>query len=231
MSGIANNIVNNITSGSGDSSHSPINITRDRNSVSITAYVNITGDAADSYVPGGYALGGGRITYRQAILEGIAGRWSGNFDGLFVNISVIELNSSTHVIRDGQQFLNIEIKDGAGVSVIFPPESGNWSIMDPGRIRLYTHFDSGRIRTFDDVRWTAAHEFGHALGIADGWGYGREGNGYTATQFGNYVSIMVGRGDPVTRLDMEMVLRAHETDSWQAWDDNMLLIMRHGIRR
>ena len=95
---------------------------------------------------------------------------------------------------------------------------------------LYTEFSTGANRTIQDVEWTAAHEFGHALGIEDGWGFGRAGRGHGATDFGDYYSIMIGRNDTVTRLDIEMALQAHRDNQWQVWRNNPLVPI-HGTPR
>jgi len=209
-----------------EAARQPITITRNGDNVSIVAHVNIWGSGADNLVHGSDTT-----THRQAAIYGIRTHWTGDKGGLNVTVTVIELNSDTNLIRDGQQFLNIEIIAGAGTSHVAGLNQGqNWSRTNVGDMVLFTEFESGTNRTLRDVRWTAAHEFGHSLGIADGWGFGREGRGREATEFGNYYSMMIRRNHTVTRLDIELALRAHRTNAYQIWYNNPLVPI-HGIPR
>ena len=115
------------------------------------------------------------------------------------------------------------------------------SISDPGEMFLYTGDNyadpngSPGNRLGPKVKWsidefkrTAAHEFGHVLGIADGFGYGYN----QETFFGDIIALMSSQWDAkATRLDLELALKAHRTNSWQWWDENKDLISKFGIQR
>lgn len=47
-----------------------------------------------------------------------------------------------------------------------------WIISEPGKITMYSHFGWGDYskRSIMDFKNTAAHEFGHVLGIGDAYG-------------------------------------------------------------
>jgi len=93
-------------------------------------------------------------------------------------------------------------------------------------------FKNGQNKTLREFRAASAHEFGHALGVNDAFGFGTAGGGFTATEFGgDYHSIFACFNRPVTRLDLELALNAHRTNTWQTWHNNRDLVNRYGIRR
>jgi len=204
----------------------PITVTQTGNNVHIEAVVNIWGTGADLPVSNHNLpnnLRGINITHRQAAVNGIIINWGGHRDGLNVTVGITDIGIGTHLLRYGQRHLSVEIRDGFDTSH-FEQSANGWSVADPGGIVLYTGFANGRLRTLQDVRWTAAHEFGHALGIEDGWGFGVAGRGWEATELGNATSIMTQRNQSATRLDIELALKSHRTNTWQAWHSNPLVI-------
>lgn len=206
-----------------ESQTQPITVIQYGNNVTIAAYVNFAGNT-DATV-------GGR-SYTQAAIEGIMSYWSGDIGGLDVITAVRDL---TGVDGSSQPSLEIIIRNEAGISNFQRP-SGCWSKTNPGEMTLYTSSSGGVRHTLQRARWVAAHEFGHALGVADGWGFGRatvpgvprDDMELAATQLGNIASMMIGSSSNVTRLDMELVLRAHRTNEWQWWHYNFDLIERYG---
>jgi len=203
----------------------PITVTRDGNNVTINAYVRFTGTGVDS------TIHNSNITHRQAAVDGIINHWGGYRGGLNVNVNITVVNSSNRgrLARNLQRYLTIEIRDDFGTSYRQQP-AGGWSTTDPGIVVLYTGFASGRPRTVQDVEWTSAHEFGHALGVGDGWGFGRAGRGWEETELGHISSIMIQRNQTATRLDLELVIWAHHTNTYQRWYNNPLIDI-YGISR
>ena len=200
----------------------PINVTRQGNNVTIDAVVRIHGDVT--------------AARRQAVTQGIINHWSGDIGTFNVTVNITDIGQGTHFLRPGQGVLDIEIRNRAGESELLGGGS-LWSIMNPGNIVLYTHVcPLSPVRaeeryTMEELGWVAAHEFGHALGIEDGWGFGREGRGLEATELGNYYSIMVGWMHSVTELDIIFALRAERYDTWQRWSDNTWIVETFGIPR
>jgi len=201
----------------------PITVTRnpdDHNNIIINAFVNIRGGTAD---------------LRRSVVDGIIDHWGGRRGRFYVTINITDLSTGPYFLQSGQGVLPIYIRDAANTSHFQHPRSG-WSVENPGTIILYTHHGPldrrhGELKSQRQFMWVAAHEFGHALGIEDGWGFGREGRGRTATEFGNYYSIMVGLLHSVTELDIIFALRAHNFNTWQRWSDNELIVRDFGIRR
>jgi len=196
---------------------SPISVTRTGNDVSIFAYAHIWGSGANLEVPHGRG-----VTFRQATISGIMEYWSGYRGGLNVNVTVIDLNDGVHLIRYGQGRLSIEIRDEPGRA---QHSAYNWSVSDPGMITLFTHAYGGSANNILQFPWIAAHEFGHAMGVGDGFGFGHGGD----TTHGNVHSIMTTWPHGATRLDLELVMRAHRSDRWQTWDNNRRFIRAFGI--
>jgi len=193
----------------------PISVTRDGNNVNIVANVRIWGTGADEFVHGSST-----VTHRQAAIQGMRWLWSGDRGGLNVNVTV---NEVTH------GGLSIEIRDRVGLSHLAGGGS-LWSIASPGEVVMYTRFcriyggaRAGEPKNAADFRWVAAHEFGHAMGIEDGWGFGRAREGVPKHAHGNISSMMIGWMQPVTRLDVMLAVRAHYYNTWQVWYNNPLV--------
>jgi hypothetical protein len=114
--------------------------------VSIRANFNITGNAADSSIEGS--------TYRALFLQGIEENWSG--DGV------------SAYARESSKGVKVKIVDGAGTSNVRYGLFG-WSPSNPGKMTIYTGFTDGTARTAQQFKYTAAHEFGHILGLGDAY--------------------------------------------------------------
>ena len=187
-----------------ETSNRPITIEVNGDIVNIIAYVNITGNAADLTIGG--------TTYRQAAIDGIIQNWSGDKDGVYVNVEIIEVENNSD-----QSSLNIRIRNGVGLSRLLGHR--RWTPETPGTIVLYQGDE--RVRTthryrLNEFKRMAAHEFGHALGVCD-------------TPRRDIMTIM----SPLmwltsaTRLDLELAIQANN-DGWQRFEDNLELIETYG---
>jgi len=201
----------------------PITMTRDGDNITINAFVRIWGSGADLFIPGS------DVTFRQAVINGIVNEWGGERGGLNVSVNVVDISQGAHWLSTGQRSLSIEIVNDAGVS----NQSGLWSLVNPGRITLYTMFYHGGNRSVAQVERTSAHEFGHSIGVLDGIGFGYRGN----TRHGDIVSLMSSMWyegiTGATRLDLELAWHAQTTGRRRAWTHRTVqpIINTHGIIR
>jgi len=196
-----------------ESRNQPITVLQYGNNVVIAAHLYFTEDIEAR-------IDGSTIMHREVVIDGITSYWSGDIGPYNVNTYVRDV---TGIDGTGQASLVIDIRDQGGRSHL--EVRGNWSVTNTGFIASYNFFRGNVIRTEQDVRWTAAHEFGHALGIGDGIGYGFSGN----TELGDFISIMTRRDVAPTRLDLELVLKAHRENTFQHWSNNLALIAAYGI--
>jgi len=194
----------------------PVAAWRTGDNVTISAHVLITGSGGEAN--------------RQQVVSGIINNWQGDRGGLNVRVNIIDTNFTTTIRPTNQAVLSIEVREGAGRSALWRPPT--WTALNPGHIVLYTHFWEGHSRQFEaktpeEFMLTAAHEFGHALGVSDGFGFG-----YDDTRYGDIISLMSSVWDSqgATRLDVEMALQAIGTNTWQEWYGNPL-VQIHGISR
>jgi len=203
----------------------PISVIRNGNEVTIVAYINIMGLGADLFVSEG-------ATYRQAAIQGLYTYWVGNMGGLNVNLQVTDIGQGDHTLRTNQTVMNVHIHSGHHHT--HPAYHSGWrSLTNVGETHIYTHLprnDEGVIlrATEEQISWIMAHEFGHAMGVYDAWRFGRYGN-----DIHDIYSIMSRHyNQPATRLDIEMVLRAHFTGMRQYFNStNLNIITTHAVRR
>jgi RHS repeat-associated protein len=161
--------------------------------VSIRANLNISGDAAEQ------AVKTKRLFYKTHFLQGIEEYWSGTFG---------EYEVSTYA-RESTKGIKVDIGSGNGTSSVRYGLFG-WSKSSPGSMTMdiLARSGSGEKRTVSDFRWTAAHEFGHILGVGDA---------YNSQNSTGVTSIMNKRGVGVQAGDIVMVLNAWNTSKFQNW--------------
>jgi len=188
----------------------PITIESCDDFINIVAYVNISGDAADMTIGG--------TTYRQAFIDGVIHNWSGDKDGVYVTVTVIDVADNPII---GQRSLDVIIRQGPGISrllahIWWMPRLPGTIVLYQGDFRCAVHGIAHRYNV-REFRRVSAHEFGHALGICD-------------TQRRDLRTIMGPRVwfTTATRLDLELALRAHETERWQTFERNSVLIETYG---
>ena len=215
----------------------PITVIENGDYITIYAYFSIEGDAQKEVIPGSVIPGiYSGTTYYQGIVDGIKTTWSGNLDGKNVRVITIDVNNSSYLKKD-QKALSIKLINDYGISNV-----SNWvSKTNPGMMTLYTgdHYtdpngpDGNRDGAAfwwseKDFKRMVGHEFGHSLGVGDGYYYGYNGN----TSLGDIVSLMSSQWDTkATRLDLELALKAQRSNAFQTWQNNLELINTYGVVR
>jgi len=189
----------------------PVSITDMNGVITIRAFVDIHGLGADYIIPGT------NVTYRQAAINGIVEHWTGRFSQGHVETIVTDVRTTTETVPIGQRSAPIVIVNDSGISSV-----NHWhSFQNPGIMTLYQGDNRSRIYgaehryTQRQFEWVVAHEFGHTLGLGDV--YDRAGQPQTWASATNQQSIMGSFWSRVSDADIDMVLRAHETNSWQGW--------------
>jgi|GEM_PF-6704546 len=203
----------------------PIIITREENNISITAHINIFGSGSDRTL--------NNIYFREMVIDGIINYWGGYRGGLNVDVTIIELNESTQMLRgQGQQFLSIEIRTGSSGSnraAIIDRAQSEWSTTNVGEIVIWTggigllQRELAGYCRMADFMLIVAHEFGHAMGIGDSFTHE-----YRSLMNSNLAYV---NPQGATRLDVELALRASSTGTCQRWSQNSGLTNQFGIRR
>ena len=161
--------------------------------VSIRVAFNISGSGADLDLNG--------ITYRALFLAGIEEGWSNETTSAYA--------------RENSKGVKVTINNELGISNMRGGFFG-WSPSSPGAITMYTGDSrgSGNLYAADQFKIVSAHEFGHTLGIADG---------YNNATYKYYNSIMCdqwsqynGTGK-ASSLDIAKAVSASKTKKWQKW--------------
>jgi len=157
--------------------------------VSIRAAFNIFGCSADNTIDAS--------PYRALFHEGVKEWWEH-----------VPLKNVSVYTADSSKGIKVRIISGGGTSRVSYP-FGVWSPSKPGSITMdiRSRDGSGNLKTGSDFKWTAAHEFGHTLGLLSPWYHFNSGN------FGS--DMMGVRGAGVTDDLINLVLEAQKTKKTQ----------------
>ncbi|MDR0812602.1 MAG: Ig-like domain-containing protein [Oscillospiraceae bacterium] len=169
----------------------PIQISISGNDIVITGYVHFTENNYNS----------------DLIIPGIQKQWTGDFYVFNTYYVTVQIKLKTSSNNSNQKYIIIDSYDYAGVSHFSPNSS--WSKSNGGTIIMYsgdTRSSPTHVYSDSSFQWTVSHEFGHALGIADAYN-----TNPTIT------SIMNRFGTKVQNVDIQKMLRAFETNTWQTW--------------
>ncbi len=147
-------------------------------------------------------------------------QWSGKYEidsnnkeKIKVEVDVTDLSKGTHLLRKGQKAVQIEIVNDGGISNV--QYKKKWSKDNPGKMTIYTAFDNKTVRTSEEFGYTAAHEFGHLLGIGDAYPDKVQPNkskGNDMMWWNNGVIPVV------SNLDLMMVLNAFSQNKFQEFE-------------
>ena len=75
---------------------------------------------------------------------------------------------------------------------------------------IYTYFADGEIRTADDFMNTAAHEFGHLVGVGDAYNVTNDSSEFDMMRWRNYGHVPI-----VTTYDVQKMVKAYATNKRQ----------------
>jgi uncharacterized protein YjdB len=201
-----------------DDSTCPIHISIVNNSVTITAYLAISGDLADVKFPDTSKK------YREYIVDGIKENWKASSLNVFefeitVTINVIDINDGKlRSISSAQSAVPVYAYNKLGVSEM--KGSNSWSVANPGYFYIYlgdSRSDTPSPYTLAHFKSVAAHEFGHILGMDDLYlksnsikeKYCYDGN--WSLMCHQYVAAHINN------FDMQMVLTAFSKNKFQSW--------------
>ncbi len=179
-------------------------------------------------------------------IEGIQDKWSYSFTGTeydFIPGMKVTLDTKVNYIMQSQypkmykdkDFLTINLYNRKGVPKFYCNDipilkymlssEKHWSVSNKSaNIELYPQDSRGRQikKTVDTYKKTAAHEFGHALGLNDLYPEAnhleRDGSEYIDCNSGevSQYHIMSGKQE-VAANDLEMVLYAFSENKWQQY--------------
>ena len=187
----------------------PVQVKISGNTITIDAYVDITGDI-------NYAFE--NYTAHDLAIEGIE-RWAGTYSDVFghtvtVNVNVHEGHKSWWSWLpwvSNQNYVTINLVDGSERSFT---AFSTWDTTDPGTIIAFTRYESGNLKTHWEYRNTITHEFGHVLGMNDGYA---EDNRPEATvlDLSDIMRRSQNRSAKVSDTDIQMMIIAAITNEWQ----------------
>jgi len=191
--------------------------------------------SVESYIPDDYLQTKDLYyTYADAIEEAIKLFWEGEYsfswyshnksDKLPVSIEFIRLNDPTASFNPVQHFARIYFASKISVSSSvksslhrrfwgffrnhsFEGIELNWAVSHPGSMYLK------RCKQLEAFQRVVAHEFGHMLGIGDAYGASYR-LFYQADGTSNF---MMCHGHQVQPQEIEMALRAHQTNKLQSF--------------
>ena len=226
-----------------------VQVTRSGNAINVNAYIEFTGDYKDIFP-------GTNITYADVAAAGILNKWNNIFTGNQYDFSPgqkITLNTKiysnqkssanlwTSATFKQKNFVEININN-TNPTMIFgirkewnvPHMSGGqgeWSINNEKEITMYrSHSGDPNEYGQDGYSFTAAHEFGHVLGLGDAYGYApgaskekmkendnrpEAPNTIECPNLGWKKGGIMRDNGVVTANDVEMVWEAWSTNEWQ----------------
>jgi len=180
------------------------------------------------------------FTYAEVAAKGILNEWTGSWIGtdydfepgktITTKVAIYSNNKSPNSIwipysNPKQKSFTFNIIEGDGrsycsdnsniltyISDFFSGDwtFNNWSTKNVGEIYLFTIMNKVEY-TPDGLAWTAAHEFGHILGLGDAYEEGKRPEPIESVEVPRD-SIMWEYQGKVTLNDIEMI--------WRAWQEN-----------
>jgi hypothetical protein len=204
-----------------------LKIKLNKNKVTIYWYCYFAGDNVDEKAFDSTS------TFRKVITEAIKKKWSGSsftVKGIKkVNVKTkIEDKSDgkSHIYAKGQNWSAIRFHNKAGIPHVQWPNKNldwhGWTRNNPGDMELYkgdSRADKGHRYSGDSFKVLVAHEFGHILGIADGYNNDSTENinSIMCDQWGSRNKIKVNKRK-ATGLDITKALDAYNTNQVQYWN-------------
>lgn len=171
------------------------------NNITIDVHVNFTGDVDAP-------ISGSDDTFRELTIAGIEA-WSGNY-----NAFGYDTNVNVNVVEDSDGLI-INLTDSAGRA--YAIRGVPWKTTDNPRVELYTGASDGTMRTPTQVSSTAAHEFGHVLGLGDAYGEDDRPSAAIADSGTNGIMRNHWNGINISDKDIQMLIYAWSNNEWQSY--------------
>lgn len=182
-----------------------VQVTISGNTITIDAYVDITGDINTAV---------GNSIAHDLVIDGIE-KWAGSYTNVYgyevtVEVNVYEGHKSEWSWLpwvSNQNYVEIELFDSPGRA---------YAIYSQDYIAMYTGFNNGNARDDTDYFNTIAHEFGHILGVKDGYADASCSRPLATMLQAN--DIMVNNHDQsayISDIDIQMLIMAASTNEPQ----------------
>ena len=192
--------------------NAPVQVKISGNTITIDAYVEITGDINTSVED---------AAAHDLVIEGIK-QWAGTYDNVYGHEAKVEVNVYEGHNSEGsifpwvkkQEYLEVELINGAYTAATYHDGPKN----NPDYIKMYTGKDNGEVRGKTDYANTIAHEFGHVLDVGDG--YGDEKKGRPRADMLEKADMMLNnhlKDSHITDIDIQMMIIAASTGEEQSF--------------
>lgn len=201
-----------------------LRITIKKNDVNILWNCYFTGDNANTKAFGS--------TYRKLITRGIEKKWSGTFTVKGVKKVKVKTkvwdktDGKGHIYATGQKWSKISFYNKGGrCNVTWPTKWlfwDNWTRYAPGDMEIYSLYSGGGDCDADELQLRAAHEFGHIIGIEDGYNNNKTKtiNSIMCDMYGERNATRYGKSSgqlKATGKDIEKALDAYKSNKLQKW--------------
>lgn len=143
----------------------------------------------------------------KIIKEGIMQIWSGNVEIQGYNVKV---KTSVKYEKNSGSYDHFKYVDDEGASHV--KDITDWEIATVHSAVIYSKFPGGRKRTTNELKSTAAHEFGHLLGVGDAYDIDNDSPETDIMRWYNKRDV------EMSNYDVLMLLKAAAYSEYQTWD-------------
>jgi len=195
----------------------PIEVSVVDNTITINAYVKFSGDTNFKI--------NSKDTFAQLVEHTIEEYWTTTFKGSEYNLQGIDGKIKTNVITrwndDEQKYFEINLDAHGDEIAAHNHIGGGWSLDSPGTVNIKTAGAISEDNNLNYLEQCIAHEFGHALGLHEAYWLNYMGAYVPNEEIGHSDIMWFGTNQKqiVTGNDIEMMLKAYETNQMQYFVD------------